>query len=196
MSPILGIYASQISGHLFAPSGSYDSIATTTVGAGGVSSVSFTSIPSTYTHLQLRILGQTNRATYGIEELKMTFNGDTTTSYRNHNLYGDGSSAFASTNSTPSILLGDGMFGTSTGGTFGGGVLDILDYANTNKNTTTRLLAGVDINGTIAGYGGRVGLSSGLWPNTAAITSINIAPNNGSLITQYSSFALYGIRGN
>ena len=170
-------------------------IATTVVGSGGVNQVTFNDIPQGYKHLQLRILGQENRATYGISEFRLRFNGDQGLNYRNHTLYGDGASATASTNLTYSILLGDGMFGTTTGGTFGAGVVDILDYTNTNKYTTTRLLAGVDINGTIAGYGGRVGISSGLWFDTAAINSISLTPNNGTVLSQYSRFSLYGIKG-
>ena len=53
MAPILGIYASQISGHLFAPSGAYDSIATVTPYTT-TTTVEFNSRPSTYTHLQVR----------------------------------------------------------------------------------------------------------------------------------------------
>lgn len=178
---------------------SYESIQTVTVGAGGAASISFTSIPSNYKHLQVRLFGQTNRGTYGIDQMFMRFNGDGSgsTSYAYHNLIGNGSSAVTgSTGTSGSIIaIGEGSFGTTTGGTFGGGVLDILDYNNANKYKTTRSLTGVDINGTIAGYGGWVTFTSGLYMNTSAISSITIYPSVGSLITQYSSFALYGIAG-
>ena len=187
--PILGILASSMA----AAKDSYESIATVSVGAGGTSSVDFTSIPNTYTHLQLRYIAQTNRGTYGIAEYELRFN-NSTTDYNYHPFYGDGSSVASLSYSFSSGLRGDGEIGTSTGGTFGGGVLDILDYANTNKNKTVRWLGGVDINGTIAGYGGRVGLFSGLWRSTSAITSIKLVPYTGSLFTQYSHFALYGIK--
>lgn len=170
-------------------------IATTLVGSGGVNQVTFNDIPQNYKHLQLRIFAQTNRGTYGIEELRLVFNGDVSLNYRTHTLYGDGSAAAASTNLSYHILLGDGTYGTTTGGTFGAGVVDILDYSNTSKYTTTRHLSGVDINGTIAGYGGRVGLNSGLWLDSSAVNSIKISPNNGTLLSQYSRFSLYGIKG-
>ena len=195
MSPILGIWASQ-NYNRYSITGSYESIATVTVGSGGASFVEFTSIPSTYTHLQLRYTAQTNRGTYGIAEYALTFNSDTATNYGYHAVYGDGAGTTAIAYSTQNSIRGDGEIGTSTGGTFGGGVLDILDYANTNKNKTVRWLGGVDINGTIAGFGGRVGLFSGLWRSTSAITSVKLVPYTGSLFTQNSSFALYGIRGN
>jgi len=93
MAPILGIWASQISGHLFAPSGAYDSIATTTVGAGGTSSITFNSIPSTYTHLQIRAFTGTSTI-YVSNAGYVSFNGDTTTSnYNDHAIYGSGASA-------------------------------------------------------------------------------------------------------
>jgi hypothetical protein len=193
--PILGIIASGISGNLFVQ-GAYDSIATVTVGAGGVSSVVFSSIPATYTHLQLRAFPQTNRATYGIDQLVIQLNSDTgLTNYANHTTWGDGSAAnSAGAGDTNQLFNLNGSVGTSTGGSFGGLIIDLLDYANTNKYKTARALSGVDLNGTLAGFGGRVGLYSGLWKNTNAITSVSIYPSVGTLLTQYSSFALYGIK--
>ena len=134
MTPILGIMASQISGHL--SNTAYESIATVTVGAGGTSTATFSSIPSTYKHLQLRILA---RDAGGNGEFKIEFNGDTTTTnYRKHNLYGDGSTASASSanNNTCAPLAYSGQ----TANAFEAVVIDILDYANTNKNTTIRTL--------------------------------------------------------
>jgi hypothetical protein len=65
-----------------------------------------------------------------------------------------------------------------------------LDYANTNKYKTTRSIGGNDNNGS-----GFVSLISGLWLSTSAISNIEIIPLNGTLWTQYSHFALYGIKG-
>ena len=181
-----------------ASTNSYESIATVTVAAGGSSSISFTSIPSTYKHLQIRGNVQTNRGTYGIDSIQMTFNSDTGSNYTVHWLFGDGASASASslTNPTNYLRIGDGQVGTSTGGTFGGAVIDVLDYQNTNKYKTVRGLVGVDVNGTVGGVGGRVGLGSGVWMNSgSAVSTINVFPQAGSLWTQYSSFALYGIKG-
>jgi hypothetical protein len=194
MAPILGIWASS-KATVAADTGAMFPLQVITVGSAGASSVEFTNIPNTYTHLQLRYTAQTNRGTYGIAEYALTFNSDTATNYGYHAVYGDGAGTTAIAYSTQNSIRGDGEIGTSTGGTFGGGVLDILDYANTNKNKTVRWLGGVDINGTIAGFGGRVGLFSGLWRSTSAITSVKLVPYTGSLFTQNSSFALYGIKG-
>ena len=194
----VGIYASQISGHLYGgPFGAYDSLATVTVPSGGVASVTFAGIPAGYKHLQIRANVQTNRATYGIDSIQMRFNSDTGSNYTVHWLLGDGASASASslTNPTTYLRIGDGQVGTSTGGSFGGAVIDVLDYQNTNKYKTVRGLVGVDHNGTVAGLGGRVGLGSGVWMNSgSAVSSINIFPQAGTLWTQDSSFALYGVK--
>jgi len=186
MAPILGIYASQISGHLFAPSGAYDSIATVTVGAGGASSIDFTSIPSTYQHLQIRSLSLQSSAN---QDIQMQFNADTGNNYSLHYLYGQGASALsASGANTPFIYVafnaGDTTYPVAS-------VVDILDYKDTNKYKTTRTLSGFDRNGP----GGYIIFNSGNWRNTAAISSVKIYPSAGNF-NQYTQFALYGIKGN
>ena len=193
MSPILGIYASQISGHLFAPSGAYDSIATATVGAGGVASVTFSSIPQTYKHLQIRCLSKDARTTGAFSSnLFVQFNSNTTAAnYTDHYLYGDGSTVYASAATATGKSVIAFNAGTQAGATstFGVSITDILDYTNTNKNKVVRSLSGVDVN-----TGGIVGLTSSVWLQTSAITSIQVIPTTAN-IAQYSSIALYGIKG-
>lgn len=186
MSPILGIFASQ--GRV--PSSSYESISTTTVGAGGSSFVEFTSIPSTYKHLQVRMLTRGSISATGTN-VNIQFNSDTGNNYITHWLDGNGTTALGenSGTGTPVIYLGYGAGANASASVFGSSVWDILDYANTNKTTTCRSLCGFDNNGS-----GFVALISGLWTSTAAVTSLKISPNSGTF-SQYSSFALYGIRG-
>jgi hypothetical protein len=174
-----------------APAGDYESIATVTVGSGGSSSVSFTSIAADWTHLQIRALAATNRTTSAQDSGKVVLNSDTgASSYGSHFLTGDGSSATASS-SISNAFMYIARFGTTNStNIFGGIVIDILDYANTNKNTTMRYLGATDQNGS-----GLIELGSGLWLNTAAVTSISLAPVTGTLWKQYSHFALYGIKG-
>ena len=185
-----GILASQISGHL--STNNYVSIATQTVGSGGASSISFNSIPSTYTHLQIRgIARNTTTSAPGAEQnLRMQVNGDTASNYSAHLVLGDGSSASTYNELTTNMLLAYGIIPMSseTANTYGVFATDILDYTNINKYKTIRTLAGKDTNG-----GGYVFLSSGNWRNTAAITSFTLYPQGGSF-QQYSSFALYGVR--
>jgi hypothetical protein len=165
------------------------------VPATAVASITFAGIPNTYKHLQIRGIAQSNRATYP-DSLQMRLNGDTGTNYSNHYLFGDGSTTTAvgyasqnqiNTSSTvPSSSYTTSMFGAS--------VIDILDYGNTSKYKTARLLIGADTNGTAGGgYYTTIGLYSGAWLNTNAITSITLLMGSSSF-TQYSQFSLYGIR--
>ena len=166
---------------------SYESIATYTIGSGGAASIEFTGIPQTFKHLQLRLTatGSTNTVVQG------RFNSDSTyTNYRTHWLLGDGSSASASTRQESAWA---GIFNgfVSTSSVAPASVTDILDYSNTNKNTTTRSLIGWENNGS-----GYIYLASSLWLNTAAVTSLKIFPyNESSSFAQYTHAALYGIKG-
>ena len=189
MSPILGIYASQISGHLFTPTGAYDSIATATVGAGGTGTITFSSIPSTYTHLQIRWIARNSSITTP-NNYNLQFNGDTASNYAAHDLYGNGGSAVTQYSSSRANIWAIWVPGSSaTANAFSAGVMDILDYANTSKYKTVRHLQGYDLNGS-----GEVRLTSGLWQSTSAINSINLAVSSPTYV-QYSQFALYGIKG-
>jgi hypothetical protein len=183
---ILGIIASS---KLSVVPGDFESIATTTVGSGGTATVTFSSIPATFTHLQLRGITRSSNSGSGTVGLLITYNSDTGANYTIHALQGNGSTAssvgFASQNSGDMIEMPRAGV---TASVFGGFVCDILDYANTNKYKTFRSLQGFDANGS-----GNVGLLSSVWMNTNAITSIGLTQTTGSLV-EYSSFALYGIR--
>ena len=195
MSPILDSIGSvkSLGWGSFSVSSDFESISTITVGTDGAANVEFTSIPSTYTHLQIRISAQSNRGTFGSDYNNTTLNNDTGSNYARHTLGGDGSTAFSGGTANGSYISG-GVCGTSTGGTFGVSIIEILDYANANKYKTTRVLSGNDLNGSVGGYPGEVYMLAGLWTNTNPITSIKFVPNSGTLYTQHTKFALYGIR--
>jgi hypothetical protein len=181
--PILGIMASS----QLSAVGDYESIATVTVGAGGSATIDLTSIPSTYKHLQLRVIAKTSRTSDIIDGMGIRFNSDTGSNYSQHWVEGNGSTASAVGYASQGRGW-IGFSGASTANTFSANVVDILDYANTNKYKTIRTLYGIDANGS-----GRTGLVSSLWLSTSAISSITILPDYNSYV-QYSTFALYGIR--
>ena len=190
MSPILGIYASQISGHLWEPAGGYDSLWSTTLSASA-SSITISNIPQTYKHLQLRMLGRGTTVTGGTYAtgIRGQFNSDTASNYSAHYTDGSGTSATAGAVTTSTFLyFGNTTDSNATANIFGATVTDILDYTNTNKYKTIRYLFGADGNG--AGY---VEFGSGLWQSTSAITNIYMYLTGGSF-AQYSSIALYGIK--
>jgi len=178
--PNLGIIASSISGKLT----SFESIATTTVGAGGASSITFSSIPSTYRHLQIRLSSNA-----GSNDIIYQFNGDTGANYVRHYIYGNGDGAVAGASLSDSG--GSIAYAPLTANTniFGAAIFDVLDYTNTSKNTTTRSFTGFDAaNGTAL-----IVLYSGLWLNTAAVSSIVMRPVSGNF-NQYTQAALYGVK--
>lgn len=183
MAPILGIWASS-KATTAADTGAMFPLQVITVGPAGASYVEFTNIPSTYAHLQVRGISMHPSA----DGLSGRINGDTGTNYTYHEIYGNGSAAGtqAETGKTALLEFG-GSPNTTSPGAF---IIDFLDYANTNKYKTVRTLAGVDVNGS----GGTVRLVSQLWLNTNAITSLRFYGSNSNL-SQYSSFALYGIKG-
>ena len=165
---------------------SYESIATVSVGSGGSAGITFSSIPSTYKHLQIRCLAKSSGPTNG-ENTKIYVNNITaSTNYAWHVVRGSGSAAAAAGGGGNYIVANVGT--TNATSTFSAMIIDILDYSDTNKNKTIRNLYGWDSNG--AGY---VGLSSVLAPTTSAISQVDIFMDYN--FSQYSSFALYGIKG-
>lgn len=181
MSPILGIWASQISGHLWEPQGAYDALSTVTVGATAVSSITFAGIPNTYKHLQIRGVVLTSGATNPTWQI----NGDTTSgNYKGHHLWGTGTTAAANDQS------GTVYWNYNPSASFPSAfVMDWLDYSSTTKNKTMRTLAGSDTNGGTA----EIALWSGLYMSLNPITSIALN-GNGVNFTQNSQFTLYGVR--
>ena len=178
--------------------GDFESIATVTVGSGGASQIEFTSIPATYKHLQIRSIARADRAIYGADTMRLTVNADTGANYEFHNIRGDGSAGGVGADVNQTYIRFLDSVGTNNGpgaGNVGISICDVLDYANTNKYTTFRVLCGVDPNGTVAGFNGVVGMTSGLWRNTSAITSIKLVVETGINFLQHSHFALYGIKG-
>ena len=178
MSPILGIIASQ--DYVRIPPSSYESIATAT--PSGVTSVTFSSIPSTYTSLQIRGIA----ATSADAVFYLRFNGDTGSNYSRHSLYGG---------STTGLSFGDAnvteigqIRASDTAGIYSGSIIDIHDYASTTRNKTVRLLTGCDFNGT-----GIIMMSSGNWRNTDAVTSVTL--RSDSNFSSGTVFSLYGIKG-
>jgi hypothetical protein len=166
---------------------SYESIATVTVSTA-TNTVTFSSIPSTYKHLQIRGIAKTNSGNFYDSPI-IRFNSDTGSNYSYHYLdgYNSGiSSAGAASQTSIQIYY----IGGGTASTFGAVVYDILDYANVNKYKTLRSLSGIDANTS----GGAINFASGSWRNTAAIDTISIATVTNTM-QQYSSFALYGIKG-
>lgn len=193
--PILGLVASSIR----VSSESFDSIQTQVL-SGSQATVTFNSIPQTYKHLQLRFIAQTNRATYNTDSFLVDqINGVVVSDKFGGRLLGanDASSgSYSSSNYyTNSGIICAQISSSVAANVFGVGVVDILDYTNTNKLKTFSCFGGADTNGTAGGYRPSVGLYSGTYPSTAAITSFRCTMFDGTLFSPYTHIALYGIKG-
>lgn len=164
----------------------YIKIATVDVGAGGAANIDFTSIPSTYTDLCVKVSGRT--ATAGnADNLLVKFN-TSSTSFTSKALRGSGS-AVVSYSPGSANIFGFLPGATSTASTFGNTELYIPNYAgSTNKSYSGDSVT--ENNGTEA----YALLVAGLWSNTSAISSITIYSDSSSNLTQYTTATLYGIK--
>ena len=191
LNTILGAFSSGVA----ASTSSYESIASAT-GTGSSDTITFTSIPSTYTHLQIRGIAKVT-ALQRSSLLRVRLNGDSGTNYTQHRLTGDGATAAASgatAQTGPSFR--DSIAGSQTSlpdmaNIMGVAIIDIHDYASTTKNKTIRGIAGVDGNYSSVDF--EINLMSGLWINTSAVTSVSLVSNDP--FTTTTTFALYGIKG-
>ena len=159
----------------------YTPIATTTA-SGSVSSITFSSIPSTYTDLIL-IANVATATSTGNPRLR--FNGDTNSNYSETTLYGSGSSAGSTrgSNETSILLIATTYMNTDYDMNL---ILHIQNYSNSTTNKTVLARA----NKASAG----VDQTVGLWRNTAAINSMTIFSASGNNFSSTSTFTLYGIQ--
>lgn len=160
--------------------------------ASNQTSIEFTNIPQTYSHLQLRVFAKSQRSDSAYTDMTMQINGITTSTYRSHALYGAGSGSASSYSLSDSVFYFGRVGASGTNATWGSLIIDILDYTNTNKYKTVRSLGGADANGS-----GEIHLDSGFnTTNTNAITSLKIQSYTTTGLTGFvanSSFALYGV---
>ena len=167
----------------------FELIASSTVGSGGASDITFSSIPSTYTDLLVDISVRTSQANTS-RTLYLRVNGSST-SWTQRSVYGTGSAAGSdSTTGYGSTFLycGECNGSTSTASTFTNTQVYATNYAgSTNKSFS------VDSAQENNATGAFLTMMAGLWSNTSAITSILIAPDAGSFV-QYSTAYLYGVK--
>lgn len=166
----------------------YNLIQTVTVGSGGASSIEFTSIPQTYTDLQLLVSARSNRATEIRDEIHVRFNSNTS-GYSVRTLRGDGSAVVSNTGSVSTALTRLDMPASgATATVFGSMNMYIPNYTSANQKSTSTEIT-MENNATSS----FMYLHAGLWANTAAITSITMTFEIGPLFLQHSSASLYGI---
>lgn len=166
----------------------YELISTTLI-SSDTASVTFSDLgdySSTYKHLQLRVVGRSSRASFDNDPMLIRFNGDTGSNYNFHSLSRPGGGGVVS-NADPWIGTLTAA-GAATSTNFAANVFDILDAFSSSKNTTIRCFCGATEANTVL-------LQSGLWRNTASLTSIQLLTFTSNNFIAGSRFSLYGIRG-
>jgi hypothetical protein len=161
-------------------------IASSTVGSGGTSAITFSSIPSTYTDLKV-VYSLRSTASQIDEIIKLTFNGTTSNrSVLRVESYGSGGIT-STTNSVMFAYMANGN--TATANTFGNGEIYVPNYTSSNPKSSST--DGVDENNATSAI---IGFAANFWDDTAAITSITFEPGTASQTwMQYSTAYLYGI---
>jgi len=182
--PILGIMASSV----LKVTSSFESIASAT-GTGSSATITFSSIPATYTDLVILTSLRTNRASATRDVAKIQFNSNTGANYKEVELYGTGTAiSTATASSQTSARCGYPTASTATASTFSSDSIYIPSYlSSTNKPFT--VVSAAETNAVAAD----IVEIAGLWSQTAAITSIKIFPAFGTSFDQYSTAYLYGI---
>jgi hypothetical protein len=164
-------------------------IASATVGSGGSASMTFSSIPSTYTDLCLKVSGRVSGSGYDFR-LNVHLNGNTS-GYTQRAVFGTGSSVFSYSASIAGYAAS--LMGSSgTANTFGNAEIYIPNYAgSTNKSYSVDNVTELN-----ASTNNRLDLLAGLWSNTSAVSSITVTTEDGTAFVQYSTATLYGIKKN
>lgn len=171
-----------------------------TTASGGESNLTFSSIPQTYKHLQLRGIGRDTNTGAGFStSIRCTFNGDTAANYAYHRIFGNANNTVTSVGAINSsfwtgegaILLDGSGLPINTTNMFGAIISDIHDYSSTSKFKTITSIGGGNNNGQTTDT--VIAISSGMWKSTSAITSLNITTYDK--FGAGTTYSLYGIKG-
>jgi hypothetical protein len=163
----------------------YTLIASNTVGGAGAASITFSSIPATYTDLLIMSSARSNRAGAVDDDINIKLNG-ATTNFTYVYLRGSGSAVASSSGSTGYIATM--TCANATANTFGNTEIYIPNYASANYKSI--LSDSVTENNATESY---AFFFADLWSNTAAITSVGFVSGTSNNFVQYSTFFLYGI---
>jgi hypothetical protein len=169
----------------------FELIASSTVGAGGASSIDFTSIPSTFTDLCLKVSGRSSAA-FTRRAMRLNINNSTTASdYADRYLLGSGSAASSSADAAGSqsyIVAWDLPAASATSNTFANIEIYIPNYAVSAYKSIS--IDGVgEENGTTA----YMGLVAGIYNQTTAINRLTVTPDSGNFV-EFSTAYLYGVK--
>jgi len=169
-----------------------EAIATTYLEAA-TATVTFSSLPQTYEHLQIRVSGRHTSSGGGGSSIYIRFNGDTT-GYETHTMQGyNGNNTNTDRYADQGYVYAGGRITgplTPKATNYGASVIDILDYRNTNKNTSITYIQGM--NAVVGTDPNRVVFGEALWGSTAEITTLHFY-TIGTGFSRGSSITVYGL---
>lgn len=177
-----------------APSGAFEQIATA-FGTGSSGTITFSSIPNTYRHLQVRFTARMDGNSSAPRQINVRYNGQAST-YNGYMLRSDGNNAPSGVDFSEGVICYAPVL-TATADSFVAGVFDLYDYNSANKNATSRTIAGYHNGGSAAGAIATVNmlsLGNVVRTSTTAITQLEFVAGFGNFVAA-SRFSLYGIRG-
>jgi hypothetical protein len=158
-------------------------IQTVTLGSAA-SSISFSTLPTSYDDILIVVSGRTDRASV-TDDVKVEFNGvNTNQSVRL--LFGTGSSA---SSATDTLIYGWTNGGNSTSNTFGSTQFYIPNYRSAAAKSVS--IDAINEGNQTTQY---QGLAAAQWNSTAAITDITLRPYTGPNFVTGTSASLYGIK--
>lgn len=180
------------------PPGAFDSIVTVT-GTGSSNVITFSNIPQTYAHLQLRCFAKNTSTTQAAASYTLRINDVSASSYFTQaiRVYHNGTNfitdSFGAATQT-NINIGYAVAGSANAPTsnnmHGISIIDFSNYSSSTVAKTLKSMGGVNLNSNDNG----MWIGSGMFNNTSAITSISLTTTDGNF-TSSSTFALYGIKG-
>ena len=164
----------------------YSKLASTTVGAGGTSAITFNNIPQNYTDLVLKVSVRTNRGAVA-DTLNITFNGSS--SYLIRSMYGNSGAGTGNSYGGTTLETVWTTAASNTANSFSNSEVYITNYTSSSYKSLSA--DSVTETNNADAYQAIV---AGLWSNPTAINSISLTSYTSSTIVQYSTFTLYGIR--
>jgi hypothetical protein len=162
----------------------YERIATQTL-SSTASSISFTSIPQTYTDLIMIAELRSSDSRNGGQSVNFRFNGDSSSNYSKTGMYSVGSSRASFRQTSASVIELSCVMNGSASGLFSQNIVNIMNYSNTSIFKTVPFRVNTE---------GYTSVEIGLYRSTSAITSITITEPSALNWVAGSSVTIYGIK--
>jgi hypothetical protein len=167
----------------------FDLIATG-FGSGTATDIVFESIPQAYKHLQIRYVAKSSSTA---TTLRLQFNntGGTAYDYKTEFTNGSTFTSSAQVTNAAGIVLTYGVAPSTVSGQISGGIVDIFNYTDTDRNKNVMTTAGYFSEATVR----HLEMNGGRFKDNAALSTIAINTGGANFLDTSSRFALYGIKG-